>query len=48
VIETPRLVLRDWRDADRVPFAAMLADPEVMRHLGPFGTGRPSTSGSIG
>ena len=36
MIETPRLVLRDWRDADRVPFAAMLARPEVMRHLGPL------------
>lgn len=35
MIETPRLILRDWRDADRGPFAAMLADPEVMRHLGP-------------
>lgn len=31
VIETPRLVLRAWRDEDRAPFAAMNADPEVMR-----------------
>ncbi len=27
---TPRLRLRRWRDADREPFAAMNADPEVM------------------
>ena len=31
-IETDRLLLRRWRDADREPFAAMNADPEVMRH----------------
>jgi RimJ/RimL family protein N-acetyltransferase len=30
VIETPRLTLRDWREADREPFAAMNADPAVM------------------
>lgn len=29
-IETPRLRLRRWRDADRAPFAAMSADPAVM------------------
>ncbi len=29
-LTTPRLLLRPWRDADRVPFAAMSADPEVM------------------
>ena len=28
---TPRLRLRQWRDADRAPFAAMNADPAVMR-----------------
>ena len=33
MIETERLVLRAWCDADRAPFAAMGADPEVMRHL---------------
>jgi len=32
-IETPRLVLRQWQDADREPFAALNADPEVMRHF---------------
>lgn len=30
---TPRLVLRPWRAADRDPFAALNADPEVMRHF---------------
>ncbi|MBK6802870.1 MAG: GNAT family N-acetyltransferase [Novosphingobium sp.] len=34
MIETQRLLLRSWREADRPPFAAMSADPEVMRHLG--------------
>jgi RimJ/RimL family protein N-acetyltransferase len=29
-IETSRLRLRRWRDADREPFAAMSADPAVM------------------
>jgi RimJ/RimL family protein N-acetyltransferase len=33
VIETPRLILRGWRDADYEPFAALNADPEVMRHF---------------
>ena len=33
VIETRRLLLREWRDADREPFAALNADPEVMRHF---------------
>jgi RimJ/RimL family protein N-acetyltransferase len=28
---TPRLTLRQWRDGDLDPFAAMNADPEVMR-----------------
>jgi RimJ/RimL family protein N-acetyltransferase len=29
-IETPRLRLRQWRESDREPFAAMNADPAVM------------------
>ena len=29
-IETPRLLLRQWREADRGPFAALNADPVVM------------------
>lgn len=30
---TDRLVLRQWRDEDREPFARMNADPEVMRYF---------------
>lgn len=30
---TPRLVLRQWREDDREPFAALNADPEVMRYF---------------
>jgi RimJ/RimL family protein N-acetyltransferase len=30
IIETPRLLLRTWRHADREPFARMNADPRVM------------------
>jgi RimJ/RimL family protein N-acetyltransferase len=30
-LTTDRLLLRGWRDADREPFAALNADPEVMR-----------------
>jgi ribosomal-protein-alanine N-acetyltransferase len=30
---TDRLVLRGWREDDREPFAALNADPEVMRHF---------------
>jgi RimJ/RimL family protein N-acetyltransferase len=29
-LRTPRLVLREWREADLEPFAAMNADPRVM------------------
>ena len=31
--ETPRLSLRQWRAADREPFAALNADPIVMAHF---------------
>jgi len=34
VIETERLILRPWTDADRAPFVAMSADPAVMETLG--------------
>ena len=30
---TRRLVLRQWRDEDRIPFAALNADPLVMEHF---------------
>ena len=35
-LRTPRLLLRGWRDEDAEPFAAMSADPDVMRHLPPL------------
>ena len=36
-VETERLVLRGWTDADREPYAAIMVDPEVGRWLGgPF------------
>jgi RimJ/RimL family protein N-acetyltransferase len=37
-IETERLVLRPWREADLDPYSEMCADPEVMRYIG---SGRP-------
>jgi RimJ/RimL family protein N-acetyltransferase len=33
VLRTARLVLREWRDDDLEPFAAMSADREVMEHF---------------
>jgi len=35
---TPRLRLRQWRPEDRAPFAALNADPEVMRYFPALGT----------
>jgi len=32
-LRTERLLLRRWRPADREPFAALNADPEVMEHF---------------
>lgn len=32
-LRTPRLLLRRWRHEDLEPFAALNADPEVMRHF---------------
>lgn len=32
-LHTDRLLLRPWGHADREPFAALNADPEVMRHF---------------
>ena len=32
-LATPRLLLRPWQDTDRAPFAAMNADPNVMRYF---------------
>lgn len=39
-LETPRLVLRGFREADLDAFAAMQADPEVMRFIGATGAAR--------
>jgi len=33
-LRTERLLLRRWRASDRAPFAALGADPRVMRNLG--------------
>jgi RimJ/RimL family protein N-acetyltransferase len=33
-LRTDRLLLRRWRDDDIEPFAAICADPEVMRYIG--------------
>ncbi|MEP7298532.1 MAG: GNAT family N-acetyltransferase [Burkholderiales bacterium] len=33
VLRGAHVVLRPWTDADLAPFAAMNADPEVMRHM---------------
>ena len=32
-LRTDRLLLRQWRDEDRAPFAALNADPVVMEHF---------------
>jgi len=32
-IETERLLLRQWRQEDKAPYAALNADPEVMKHF---------------
>ncbi|UHQ54189.1 GNAT family N-acetyltransferase [Microbulbifer sp. YPW16] len=32
-LRTDRLLLRQWREADRGPFAALNADPRVMEHF---------------
>jgi len=34
IIETPRLILRGWRDEDIEPWVAMNSDPRVMEFLG--------------
>jgi RimJ/RimL family protein N-acetyltransferase len=34
-IGTERLIMRGWRESDLAPWAAMNADPQVRRYLGP-------------
>ena len=46
VLSTPRLILRPWRDADRVPFAALNADPTVMAFF-PSTISRAASDASI-
>ena len=40
-IETARLILRPFRDADLAPFARLNGDAELMRHF-PRPTGNPN------
>ena len=35
-VSTERLIMRGWRESDLAPWAAMNADPEVRRYLGPL------------
>jgi RimJ/RimL family protein N-acetyltransferase len=44
--ETPRLRLRQWRESDRTPFAAMNADPAVMEFF-PSVQSRETSDASI-
>lgn len=46
MIETERLIIRPWTDADRAPFAAMSADAAVMATLGPL-LSRPESDAMI-
>jgi RimJ/RimL family protein N-acetyltransferase len=39
--ETPRLILREWELTDFEPYAAMVADPAVMKFLSLTGTPMP-------
>ncbi|HZX53751.1 MAG TPA: GNAT family N-acetyltransferase [Ilumatobacteraceae bacterium] len=32
-LQTARLLMREWRDSDRAPYAELNADPDVMRHF---------------
>lgn len=38
MIDTQRLILRNWQDSDRAPFIGMNQDPAVRAHLGPLQT----------
>lgn len=45
-IQTERLTMRRWRDSDREPYAAMNADPDVMRYF-PATMDRAASDASI-
>ena len=34
LVETDRLIIRNWRESDIEPYAALAADPEVMKYIG--------------
>lgn len=44
-LETKRLILREWRDEDRAPFAAIIGDPEVRRFFPTLGTRADADAG---
>ncbi len=46
-LETPRLWLRRWRPEDLEPFAALNADPDVMKHF-PSLLSREDTAAAVG
>ena len=46
MLETDRLILRPWQEADRAPFAELNADPEVMRHF-PATLSRAESDGMV-
>ena len=41
-LTTARLLMREWRDSDREPYAELNADPDVMRHFPSTLTSRQS------
>jgi RimJ/RimL family protein N-acetyltransferase len=45
-IRTGRLVMRRWRESDREPYAALNADPEVMRYF-PATLSRAASDASV-
>jgi RimJ/RimL family protein N-acetyltransferase len=46
VLRTERTLLREWRPADREPFAEMNLDPEVMEHMYPGTLSREQSDAS--
>lgn len=47
MLETQRLILRQWQDRDLPAFAALNADPEVMRHFPNCLTRAQSDAGAL-
>ncbi len=46
-IGTERLIMRGWRESDLVAWAAMNADPEVRRYLGPLLTAEQASAWAL-